>query len=91
MDLDHIPVVAPTHPQVSNFVDPPTLTTTLVVVSTLCLVLMLPFAALRLYCKAFILRSFGWDDGELKNEFRFALLTVSRELHCCNGMLIYQD
>ena len=70
MDLDHIPVAAPPPPQVSNFVDPPTLTITLVVISALCLVLMIPFAAIRLYCKAFIVRSFGWDDGALKFKLR---------------------
>ena len=91
MDLDHIPLVAPTPPHVSNFVDPPTFTTTLVVVSALCLALMIPFAALRLYCKAFIVRSFGWDDGGFKVKLRFALLSVSKELHCCNGELIYQN
>lgn len=68
MDLDHIPLGAPTPPQVSNFVDPPTYTSTLVGVSTICLSLMIPFAALRLYSKAWIVRSFGWDDGNFVDQ-----------------------
>ena len=68
MDLDHIPLVAPTPPQVSNFEDPSGYQSTFVAVSTICLSLMIPFAALRMYSKAWIVRSFGWDDGKFVEE-----------------------
>lgn len=64
LDPSHIPLVPPIPPQVSNFVDPPTLGTTIIAISILCLALMLPFAALRMYSKAWIVRSLGWDDGK---------------------------
>ena len=67
MDLDHIPLSPPPRLQTSNFVDPPTLSTTLIAIGTSCLSLVVPFMAMRIYTKACIVRSIGWDDGELAN------------------------
>ena len=67
MDPNHIPLVPPVPPQVSNFVNPPTLGPTIIAISVLCLVFMLPMAVMRMYSKIWIVRSFGWDDGELMN------------------------
>ena len=64
MDLNHTPLSPPPHFHSSNFVDPPTLSTTLIAISTACLSLTVPFTAMRLYTKACIVRSVGWDDGE---------------------------
>lgn len=62
MDLDHIPLEPPIPPQVSNFVDPPTLGTTIIAISTVCLTLMVPFAVLRVYSNVWIMKSWWWDD-----------------------------
>ena len=64
MDLDHTPLTPPKAPQVSNFVNPETLAPVIVAVSTVCLTLMLPIAALRFYVKAWVVRSIWWDDGK---------------------------
>ena len=64
MDPNHTPLSPPPHFQVSNFVDPPTLSNTLIGIGTACLSLLVLFTAMRIYTKACILRSVGWDDGE---------------------------
>lgn len=62
MDLDHVPLGPPTPPQVSNFVNPPTLAPTIIAISTICLAVMIPFAIIRMYSKAWIVKAFWWDD-----------------------------
>ena len=71
LDSDHIPLVTPTPPEVSNFANPSTLRPMLITVSTVCLSVMIPFAALRTYSKIRIVRSFGWDDGMATDELCF--------------------
>ena len=67
MDLEHIALSPPPRFQNSNFVDPPTLSSILIAISTACLSLVVPFTAMRIYTKACIVRSVGWDDGEFAN------------------------
>ena len=64
MDLDPVPLEPPEPPQVSNVADPPTIAGTIVAISTICLTLMITLAVLRMYSKVWILRSFGWEDGD---------------------------
>ena len=45
------------------FVVTPTMANIIVAISTICLILIIPLAALRMYSKIRIVRSFGWDDG----------------------------
>ena len=90
MDLNHIPLAPPTPPQISNFDDPVTLAHAIQAVSVVCLSLMIPFALIRIYSKAWIVKSFGWEDGQSTLICVKIMLTNFSELHDCHsGSIVY--
>ncbi len=60
--LEMLPGMPPPPEQVSNFVDPPNLVTTVVIVITISLILTIAAVGLRLYSKVNSARSFSLDD-----------------------------
>ncbi|MCJ1454859.1 hypothetical protein MMC28_005212 [Mycoblastus sanguinarius] len=49
--------------QTANFVDPPNHDAEMIALHTTCLILITLFVGMRLYCRAVVLRQFGWDDA----------------------------
>ncbi|KAI9814561.1 MAG: hypothetical protein M1827_003116 [Pycnora praestabilis] len=62
MDYANIPVIPPPPGVQSNFVDPPTLKTSLIAVNAIFLPLMLIAVTIRLYVRSHIVKTLGWDD-----------------------------
>lgn len=48
----------------SNFINPSSVANAIIIVQAVFLTLMLGFVTLRIYTKAFLIRSLGWDDCE---------------------------
>ena len=63
IDLTNYPVIPPPPGVTPNFVDPETRAPLVIVFSAISLGLMLPIVVARLYTKAWVLCSSGWDDG----------------------------
>ena len=63
--LAQIPAMQPPAGVTSNFIDPPSHNTAIIALNTVFLALMLPVVSIRLYVKAHILHTMGWDDGKL--------------------------
>ena len=61
--MENYPAAPPPPGVTPNFVDPETRAPAVIAVSAVCLGLMWPVLTTRLYSKAWILRTFGWDDG----------------------------
>ena len=62
-DFQHPALTAPTG-VTSNFVNPESRGSILIVASTICLTFMMLFVVMRLYTKICIKHSLGWDDCE---------------------------
>ena len=62
MNDSNIPVAAPPPGAISNFSDPKTQSTNLIVLNTVFLSLMSMVVGIRLYSRAFLLHALGWDD-----------------------------
>lgn len=58
----NIPSTPPPPGVTSNFTNPESKGYESIITTTICLSLVAPVFALRLYSKAFVTRSFGWDD-----------------------------
>ena len=63
-DLSKIPALEPPPGVIPDFVNPPSLAKTLIIVNVIFMVLMVIFVALRVYSKALVIRAMGWDDCE---------------------------
>ena len=63
MDLANYPAISPPPGVTPNFIDPETRAPLVIVFSAISLGLMLPILVARLYTKAWVLHSSGWDDG----------------------------
>lgn len=63
IDLTNYPVIPPPPGVTPNFVDLETRAPLVIVFSAISLGLMLPIVVARLYTKAWVLCSSGWDDG----------------------------
>ncbi len=74
MDFSNIPAAAPPPGMVSNFSDPKTLSTSLIVLNAIFLSIMLIVVGARLYSRAFLSRAIGWDDCKC----RWMLLSSTR-------------
>lgn len=64
LQSSHIPRTPPPPGQTSNFNDPETMGPHIIVLSSVFITFMWPILILRLFSKARVLRSFGWDDGK---------------------------
>ena len=64
MDYSNIPALAPAPGTISNFNDPRTLSTSLIVLSVVFMSLMLAVVGMRLYSRALLSHAVGWDDCE---------------------------
>ena len=62
MNYSNTPMVAPPPGAVSNFSDPKTQSTNLIILNTVFLPLMLIVVGIRLYSRAFLSHAVGWDD-----------------------------
>lgn len=62
MDYTDIPALPPPVGVQSNFTNPKTLGTSLIVVNTVFLPLMLLVVAIRIYSRGHIMHRLGWDD-----------------------------
>lgn len=62
VDLSKIPLAKPPPGVTSNFVNPPSLATPVIVVNVILLCLMVPVVVLRVYTRARIVRHVDWDD-----------------------------
>lgn len=78
-----IPAMAPPAGQASNFVDPPYTGTKLLVVNCVFLPLALIALGVRTWTRAFVVRSFRWDDCESKLIPQTGLITYP--YHRFNG------
>ena len=56
------PMAAPPPGVIPNFVNPDSRGGETIVTVTICLALMVPFFVMRIYSRAFVTRSLGWDD-----------------------------
>ena len=61
-----IPLLDPPSGVKSNFKDPESWAYESIATTAVCFSLMLPFFVLRIYARAFITRSLGWDDCKSK-------------------------
>lgn len=61
-DLSKIPAMKPPPGVTPNFINPPSIGNTIIVVNVVFLTLMLGFVILRIYTKGVLTRSLGWDD-----------------------------
>lgn len=58
------PVAAPPPGVIPNYVNPESRGWETILTVTICLTFMFPFFLLRIYSRAFVTRSLGWDDCE---------------------------
>lgn len=64
VDLSKIPLMQPPPGVTSNFINPPSLANVIIAVQAVFLTLMLGLVILRIYTRAYLTRSLGWDDCE---------------------------
>lgn len=64
IDLSQIPAYPPPPGVVSNFVNPPSLATAIIVTSSVMVGVMVLCVAARMYAKAVVTHTVGWDDCE---------------------------
>ena len=64
IDLSKIPVMKPPPGMTSNFINPPSIGNTIIIVTVIFVTLMLGFVVVRIYTRGFLNRSFGLDDCE---------------------------
>ena len=62
--LENYPLLPPAPGQTSNFNNPESRGPAFVILCSVFIGLMWPILTLRLYSKAWLIRSFGWDDGK---------------------------
>jgi hypothetical protein len=63
--LEQLPGIPPPPGEVTNFIDPPNLLTTMSVVIAVSSVFMVTAVGLRVYSKISTRRAFSWEDCEL--------------------------
>lgn len=61
--LSDIPIEAPPPGIMPNFINPETRAPIVIAITAICLALIWPAFGLRVYSKAYVSKSFGWDDG----------------------------
>ena len=64
MDLSQMPALEPPPGVKPNFTNPESRAPDVLLTTGIITALMLIFVLLRLYTKAVVLKSFGWEDGE---------------------------
>ena len=57
-------ILPPPPGQTANFIDPPDQHVEIIALHSVCLTLITLFVGMRVYLRAFVLRAFGWDDGQ---------------------------
>jgi len=87
LDLAHTPAGVPPPGVIPNFAHPKSQGYILIIVTAICYSLMLPIVILRVYCRNWINRSFGLDDGKLASQREGTVLSIISRLSACNGKL----
>lgn len=62
--IEDTPFLPPPSGQVSNFENPESRDPAIITVCSIFLALIWPMFLLRIYSKAWVTRTFGWDDGK---------------------------
>ena len=65
IDLSQVPAYPPPPGMVSNFVDPPSLASAIIVSSSIIVGIMVLCVTARMYAKACVTHTVGWDDCKL--------------------------
>lgn len=71
----NVPAMAPPPGVIPNFKNPESKAYESITTTAVCVSLMMPFFALRIYSRVFVTRSLGWDDCERKEGFKSGSFT----------------
>lgn len=64
LDLSKIPAYPPPDGMVSNFINPTTLAPAIIITSSVMVAIMVLCVVARMYAKAYVTHTVGWDDCE---------------------------
>ena len=81
---ENYPLQPPPPGQISNFENPESRGPAIVILCSVFIGIMWPILILRLYSKVWLIRRFGWDDGEPDTFLCWLLLMCSHSL-CHRG------
>lgn len=72
--FNDIPFLSPPPGQVTNFENPESRALAITIICSICLALMWPVFLMRIYAKVWVIRAFGWDDGQSAGPLYWSLL-----------------